>query len=179
MPVRPQTILLAQKVQIGMIQSANVVTRSKPTGSTHATTENAPIMASGAAVSPASGTGAPPQTISSGPSTPLASDPISSCTTRAQYLGFGFQSKYRDCEYRRQQRLMLYQQAMSAISCRNRLRILMWSSQMIGLDQVHLEVLRESTQTIDLHLHPPARALPFQQLQARSQLSGLFPKTLR
>lgn len=67
-----------------MIQSANVVTRSKPTGSTHATTENAPIMASGAAVSPASGAGAPPQTISSGPSTPLA------CTTRAQYLGLGF-----------------------------------------------------------------------------------------
>lgn len=156
-----------------------MLSRGRSPPAAHTQQENAPIMASSAAVSPASGTGAPPQTISSSPSTPLASDPISSCTTRAQYLGFGFQSKYRDCEYRRQQRLMLYQQAMSAISCRNRLRILRWSSQMIGLDQVHLEVLRESTQTIDLHLHPPARALPFQQLQARSQLSVLFPKTLR
>lgn len=90
MPVRPQTISLAQKVQIGLIQSANVVTRSRPTGSTHATAENAPIMASGVAVSPASGPGAPPQTISSGHSTPLASDRISSCTTRAQYLGLEF-----------------------------------------------------------------------------------------
>ncbi|MCJ1343559.1 hypothetical protein MMC31_001755 [Peltigera leucophlebia] len=68
---------------VGVIQSANVFMRSKPAGSPHATTENAPILASGAAVSP---TSAPPKTISSVISTPVASDPTSTCTARAQYI---------------------------------------------------------------------------------------------
>lgn len=82
MPARPQTCSLAQKVQIGVIQSASVITRSKPTGSPRTTTENASIVASSVAVPPS----APPHPISDGPSTPLASDPISNCTTQTQYL---------------------------------------------------------------------------------------------
>lgn len=43
MPVRPQTISLAQTLKIGVIKSANVLTRSKATGRLHATTENDPL----------------------------------------------------------------------------------------------------------------------------------------
>lgn len=48
-PVWPPTRSLVQKVQIGVIKSAYVVTRSKPTSSPHITTEN---VASSVAMSP-------------------------------------------------------------------------------------------------------------------------------
>lgn len=85
MPVRPPTWSLAPKVQIGVIKSANVITRSKPTGSSQTITENVPIVAPSVAMSPSASL----QTISSGPITPLGFGPISTCTTRTQYLGLG------------------------------------------------------------------------------------------
>ncbi len=63
MPVRPPTWSLAPKVQIGVINSANVITRSKRTGSSQTITENVPIVAPSVAMSPSASL----QTISSGP----------------------------------------------------------------------------------------------------------------
>lgn len=180
MPVRPPIRGLAHKVQIGVIKSANVVTRSKPTGSGHTTTENIPIVASSVAVSPS----APPQVISSGPITPFAFGPISTCTTRTQYLGLELAKQYRECKYHHQQHLMLHRQAITAL-CASILQILMSSSQIKCLVQARQEALGKvpklniytSTHQLE-HFHPnncrpiPSSAFYFQKPQDSCHLGA-------